>query len=413
MLANSNFFFKKWKNKNKIKSHNNIEKNIGSIKPIFSILKLMEKGDFMTKKILSIIAILALLFLTLQINVFAASVPLGSVTVDVSKEKIAPGEEVTVTINFGTDLGAYTFDVAYDNNIFEYVRSEGGTENDNGTRVRVTFYDGTGGTNPRTNMSVTFKAKEAITTTNPTDFSVTGEGLANADASQEYDDITTPIKKDVTVEPNYVDYTIRLNYSGKVLVDEEKDMELITESSMGRNYDHVKLTVEVTKKPSDNATVKLLATTNTRQEVDLIQDGYGDPDGYALGGKDVSQVLDIRGLFSEIGEYGLKVSLLDKDSGDAVIASQDFNINVEETATEVPGEGNNEGNNDVTGGITNEETPGENITGENNQNNTIGNEEENLPENLPKTGMTQYVYIITAIAVLGSGYIALKNTKKE
>ena len=50
--------------------------------------------------------------------------------------------------------------MAYDNNIFEYVRSEGGTENDNGTRVRVTYYDSAGGTNPRTNMSVTFKAKE-------------------------------------------------------------------------------------------------------------------------------------------------------------------------------------------------------------------------------------------------------------
>ena len=45
----------------------------------------------------------------------------GSVTVDVTKEKVLPGEEVTVNINFGTDLGAYTFDVAYDNSIFEYV----------------------------------------------------------------------------------------------------------------------------------------------------------------------------------------------------------------------------------------------------------------------------------------------------
>ena len=35
---------------------------------------------------------------------------------------------------------------------------------------------------PRTNMSVTFKAKEGIITSNPTDLSVTAEGLANADA---------------------------------------------------------------------------------------------------------------------------------------------------------------------------------------------------------------------------------------
>ena len=366
----------------------------------------------MTKKILNIIAILALLFFTLQVSVHAASIPLNSVTVDVSKDKIAPGEEVTVTINFGTDLGAYTFDVAYDNNLFEYVRSEGGTENDNGTRVRVTFYDSTGGTNPRTNMSVTFKAKENIVTTNPTNFSVTAEGLANADASQEYDDITTAIEKNVTVEPNYVDYAIRLDYSGNIIVDEEKEMKLITESSMGRNYDHVKLTVEVTKKPSDAATIQLIATTNTRQEVDLIQDGWGEPDGYALGGKDVRQELYISALFSEIGEYGIKVSLLDKDQSDAVISSQEFTINVQDTETTNPGEENNNqnGNNNEIAGETTEENNGENINENNNQNT---NTEEKIPENLPKTGMTQYVYIITAIAILGATYITIKSEKRN
>lgn len=343
----------------------------------------------MTKKILSVIAILSLLFFTLQFNVYAASVPLGSVTVDVSKDTIAPGEEVTVTINFGTDLGAYTFDVAYDNNLFEYVRSEGGTENDNGTRVRVTFYDSSGGSSPRTSMSVTFKAKDNIVTTNPTNFSITAEGLANADASQEYDDITSAIEKAVTVEPNYVDYSISLDYSGNIIVDEEKEMQLVTESTMGRYYDHVKLTVEVTKKPSDDATVKLLATTRTRQEVDLIQEGWGEPDGYALGGKDVKQILDVRALFSEIGEYTIKISLLDKDSSDAVIATEDFDVNVLETSAE---------------NTDNEE---------NNNQNTNTENEEKLPENLPKTGMTQYVYIITTIAVLGASYIALKGTKKE
>lgn len=364
----------------------------------------------MTKKILSVIAILSLLFFTLQFYVYAASVPLGSVTVDVSKDTIAPGEEVTVTINFGTDLGAYTFDVAYDNNLFEYVRSEGGTENDNGTRVRVTFYDSSGGSSPRTSMSVTFKAKDNIVTTNPTNFSITAEGLANADASQEYDDITSAIEKAVTVEPNYVDYSISLDYSGNIIVDEEKEMQLVTESTMGRYYDHVKLTVEVTKKPSDDATIQLLATTNTRQEVDLIQDGWGEPDGYELGGQNVRQELNITGLFSEVGEYGIKVSLLDKDNSDTLIASKDITINVQNVTTETPGNGNNtqNGNNNVVGGATEE---GNNT--ENNIQNTTTQNEEALPENLPKTGMTQYVYMITAIAILGAGYIALKNTKKE
>lgn len=352
------------------------------------------------KKVLSCIIIFALIFFLLQINVYASSIPLGSVTVNLSKEKIAPGETVKVNINFGTELGAYTFDVAYDKNIFEYVSTEGGTENDNGTRVRVTYYDSTGGSNPRSNMSVTFKAKADLVTTNPTDFSITAEGLANSDASQDYDDITSPIKKSITVEPNYVDYSIKLNYDGNIIANEEKEMELITESSLGKNYENVKMKVEVTKKPSDNATVKLLATERTRQEIDLIQDGWGEPDGYELGGKDVAQILDIRGLFSEVGDYTIKISLLDADSGNTEIATKSISLTVknEEIIEDEENNGtqNKPNNNEVTGGTNN------------NQTNT-----EELPENLPKTGMTQYVYIITAIAVLGAGYLALRNTKKD
>ncbi len=362
----------------------------------------MEKGDIMTKKLLSIVLIIFLLFFTLQISVNAASIPLNSVDVTVSDTKIRPGENVKVNIDFGTELGAYTFDIAYDNNIFEYVSSEGGTEDDNGTRVRVVFYDSSGGTNPRTNMSVTFKAKDNITTTNPTDFSVTAEGLSNKDASQDYDDITSPIKKSVTVEPDYKDYTLSLNYAGSVIENKEKEMKLITESSMGKNYDHVILKAEITSKPTD-ADVKLLATTTVRQEVDLIQTPWGDPTGYALGGKDVKQELNIRGLFTKVGEYTIKISLLDKDSGDAQIATREFKINVIEEGTQNnnPGQGNNSENNENI----------ENGQGQNNESNIQENKPENTPETLPKTGMTKYAYIVIIMAVLGTAYIIIANAK--
>ena len=287
----------------------------------------------MTKKILSILVILAFLFFTFQISSYASSIPLGSIDVTVSETKIRPGQNVTVNINFGTDLGAYTFDVAYDNSIFEYVSSEGGTENDNGSRVRVTFYDSTGGSSPRTNMSVTFKAKESIVTTNPTDFSITGEGIANSDASQDYDDIVSPIKKSVTVEPDYKDYTISLNYTGDVIVNKEKSMELVTKSSMGKGYDNLKLTAEVVSKPTDDSTVKLIATTKTRQEVDLIQTAWGETDGYELGGKNVEQILKVTGLFSKEGTYKIKFSILDKDSGNNQIATKTVDVNVKKEST--------------------------------------------------------------------------------
>lgn len=368
----------------------------------------------MTKKILSILVILAFLFFTFQISSNAASIPLNSLDVTVSETKIRPGENVTVNINFGTDLGAYTFDVAYDNNIFEYVSSEGGTENDDGTRVRVTFYDSTGGTSPRTSMSVTFKAKDSIVTTNPTDFSVTGEGLANADASQEYDDITSPVKKSVTVEPDYKDYTISLNYSGNIMINEAKDMELVTKSAMGKNYDNLKLTAEVVSKPSDDATVKLIATTKTRQEVDLIQEAWGGVDGYALGGKDVEQILEIAGTFSTEGNYKIKFSILDKDSGDAEIATRTVDVTAKSQAT--VDEGNkdeNTGDNNANGGAGNNENNNQNGNTGNSSNNGKENVTEEVPETLPKTGMTKYGAIATVLAVLGTGYVVLQNTRKK
>ena len=56
---------------------------------------------------------------------------------------------------------AYTVNVDYDENLLEYVSSQGGTANNTGSKVIVVYYYNAGGTDaPRTNMSITFKAKE-------------------------------------------------------------------------------------------------------------------------------------------------------------------------------------------------------------------------------------------------------------
>lgn len=151
------------------------------------------------KKIVNVITILIIAFVAIfSVNVYAAS--LTGINVTTTKTTVKPGEEVTVDIDFGEELGAYTFEVAYDNTLFEYVSAEGGTASNNGSKVIVTFYDTTGGTNPRSNMSVTFKAKD-ITTSTTTSLNVTANGLANPDASVTYDDITTAISKSVVIEP--------------------------------------------------------------------------------------------------------------------------------------------------------------------------------------------------------------------
>ena len=118
-----------------------------------------------------------------------------------------------------------------------------------------------------------------------------------------------------------------------------------------------------------------------------------------------------------MGEYTIKVTLSDKDSGDAIIQTKDFTFNVNEKTTTPP---TTDGDNDKKGNDTGNNNEGNNNQGtnnpeNNNQTNTSGNNEnkEELPETLPKTGTTQYIYVITAIAVLGATYIAVKNIKED
>ena len=350
------------------------------------------------KKIASLITLIAIV-MAITVSVFTGNVyadSLDTVNVETTKELVRPGEEVRVNIEFGQALGSYTFDIAYDNSIFEYVSVEGGTPNDTGTKVRVVFYDSSGGTNPRTNMSVTFRAKSDITTSNPTEFNVTAEGLANSDASVNYDDITTPITKNVTVEPEYIDYTLNLEaVNGTLVKGEENEMKLSYSSPMGKYYNKARLVAEA----SGAGDVKLLGTDEQDLEHDIIESGWGEEQGYAIGGKDVSQVLNVRGIFSEAGDYQITLKLIDRESSDTVIAEKTFDFTVVEEAQTTP---------PTTGGTT-ETTPEEEIT-------PPVEVEENVTENtmpnvLPKTGANIYIPISIVLVVL-TGTIIYYNKKK-
>ena len=355
------------------------------------------------KKIVSIVAIFLVLFLSiLTTEIYAA--PISSIDVTTDKETVHPGETITLNVKFGEELGAYTVDVAYDNKILEYVSAEGGTANDNGTRIRVYFFDDTGGSNPRNNMSVTFRAKADLTTSNPTDLSVTAEGLANPDASVSYDDITVPIDKSIIAEPVYVDYSVNLSYTGDIIVNEEKDMKLTISSTMGKNYEHTRIIGEATT-PS-GATAKLLAIDGQSLEHDIIQSGWGDASGDPIGGKDVVKELAVRGLFNQAGDYSITLKLIDRDNSDAEIASQTFQISVKEKATvTVPEEKpieENQGNQEST------ETT-ENNNEQNNTTNINETQTNEKPETLPQTGNTIYLSIIGIISILIASYILLRK----
>lgn len=341
------------------------------------------------KKIIRIFIMITLLSVLIFVgNSYA--VALDTIDVQTSKTTVRPGEEVKVSINFGQALGAYTFDIAYDNNIFDYVSAEGGTANNTGDKVKLTFYDTTGGTNPRNDMNVTFRAKADITTSNPTEFLVTGEGLANPDASVQFDDITTPIVKNVTVEPDYQDYVLKLEHTGEIVKDEEKAMSLSYASPMGHYYEHARLVAESTTPAG--ATVQLLANDQSNLEHDIIQSGWGDAQGFKIGGKDVLQSLQTRAIFNQAGDYTITLKLIDRDNSDQVISQASFAFTVQEIATPVPPQ-------------TNEPTANE----------TPEVEEvkpEETPKKLPKTGSNLYIPIIVVLMVLVSSYVYY-NKKKD
>ncbi|MCI9063528.1 MAG: LPXTG cell wall anchor domain-containing protein [Clostridia bacterium] len=341
------------------------------------------------KKTISIIAILAIITL-FTLTGFTCAATLDNISVDTDKATVEPGKEVKVTVNFGQELGSYTAKIAYDNNIFEYVSAEGGTGRDTTDKVIVEFHDETGGSNPRTNMSVKFKAKDNITTSNPTEFTVTLDGLANADASETYDDITTPIVKNVTVEPNYVDYTLKLEHKDEIIKDKENEMKISYSSPMGHYYEHARLIAEA--KTPEGATAKLLAIDENQLEHDIIQSGWGDAQGYKIGGKDVAQELAVRGVFSEVGEYTITLKLIDRDNSDSVIEEKDFKIIATEEGQKVPDKDNTD--KDKIEEDKKEETK----------------KPTKKPTKLPKTGMNIYLSIGIILISL-SGYVVYIKRK--
>ena len=369
------------------------------------------------KKIFKIIIFLiATLMLFLPIsNVYADS--LDSISADINSEIVRPGQEVTLNINFGEALGAYTFDIAYDNNIFEYVSASEGTPSDDSTKVRVVFHDSSGGTNPSENLKVTFKAKDGITTSNPTEFSITAEGLSNSDASVTYDDILTPIIKNVTVEPEYKDYEFKLDYTGDIYAGEEKEMTLSYSSSLGRYYEKARLIAEVAD--SQNFNVKLIGIDEYGGEENIIESGWGDPQGYKIGGKDVSQVLKLKGTFKEAKDYSITFKLIDRSNSDAVIAEKTFSIKVSEAQS--PSDDNNTNNGDIVGEIENnvkdenanlnEKLPEDNSLSLENTNKVENNVVTEKPNSLPKTGVN--IYIPIALIIFGLISFAIYFNRKK
>lgn len=345
------------------------------------------------------------------------AVSLNTFDVQISKNLVRPGEEVTVQVNFGEALKAYTVKIAYDDNIFDYVSSEGGTAVNTFDKIIMSYGDTEMPVEARGSVSVTFRAKSSLTTTNPTNFVVTSDNMKNADGSMTYDPITTGFTKDLIVEPEYEDYEIKLTHIDTIVKGKPIDMILSYSSAMGRPYAHARLVAEVA---TAGGTAKLLGTDQSDSEHDIIQDGWGAVEGYEIGGKGVTQELHVRAIFSDIGDYTITLKLIDKENGDTVIAQRSFpftavdeqiqpnydivpmSIEEAENGTEeelsvrsVPEFNHTEGQVQARTQTQASETS-TNITNETTQ---------SAPNKLPKTGINVYIYGVLSLIALTAGYI--------
>ena len=203
------------------------------------------------------------------------------------------------------------------------------------------------------------------------------------------------------MEPEYIDYTLKLEHTGEIIKGEAKEMTLSYSSPMGKYYEHARLIAEATTPGTGNVT--LIGKDQAQLDHDIIQSGWGDAQGYKIGGKDVSQVLNVNATFSEAGEYSITLKLIDRDNSDNVIAEETFAFTVLETATTPTPPENTEPDE------SEEETPiapEVEMTPEN---------EEQLPTQLPKTGINTYLPIafMIILVVISIWYFNQKAKNKQ
>lgn len=170
------------------------------------------------------------------------------------------------------------------------------------------------------------------------------------------------------------EYEFKLEYTGNIVVGEQKEAEVILSGTEATPYSNVRIKIEFVSGPS---TPTILATDTNGNEFNLTEIGFWGPeDGFQVGGTFTNRT-PIKALYSKAGTYVSKLSLIDVSNGNAVIASNEFTITVTESSQ----------NNAVT-----------------NTNNEISN--------LPETGTNILDYIILVVIIGATLFIIYAITRK-
>lgn len=340
------------------------------------------------KKIISSFILLIIINM-LILNVLSYASEDLNISVDVPT--IArPGETVELFFNFGDlKLKKYNFEILYDSNIFDYIRVNNGTANDSegglgDSRTKKLTINYNQEETPIRTMKVTFKAKEELTTSNTTEFKITGKEFKDINDSEDYNE--AKIDKQILVEPEYIPYDIKLTAEENILKNKEIPMKLSYSSAMGRYYEKARLIA--TAVVPEGATVKLLGEKLDEKEYDIIEEGWGSTQGYGIGGANVVQELNLTGIFSEAGKYDITLKLIDLAKSNETIAEKTFSFNVLD---------------DVKPQVASETTVEPPI-----QENTT-NEVE--PTVLPKTGVNIYVPVTIILSIIA--FYCVYSIKKK
>lgn len=141
-----------------------------------------------------------------------------------------------------------------------------------------------------------------------------------------------------------IDSTIHfdISYTGEVKVNEEKDTNIILAGQSTPTHTNVRVKVEI----EGPATPKLMATDSLGTTIDIAQWGYWGPEaGFAISGTFTNET-PVKATFTKAGAYTIKLTLLDVQNANDILAQKTVTIQVKEDEPAV---------NEITNVMENEE----------------------------------------------------------
>lgn len=159
-------------------------------------------------------------------------------------------------------------------------------------------------------------------------------------------------------------FNFEINYTGNIVENEAKDAVVVLEGTDATVYSNALIKVELVSGPS---TPTIIAKDSAGTEYNILELGYwGPPGGFAVGNTFKNET-PVVATYSDPGTYVIRLSLIDKNSSDRVIVSQEFTQVVEAAPTPVE--------------------------------NTVVNETNNIIEEIPQTGISIWTYFIIAVII--------------